>query len=67
VDASQLFLALFFSTVGFSYLLYGKKRRLLSFIASGIGLMFFGYFVDSVWLSTLIGGLLLVVPYFWRG
>ena len=66
MDAWQLYLAFFFSTVGFSYLLYGKKRRVLSFMLAGAALMGFGYFVQEAWLAALIGTALIAAPFFWR-
>lgn len=66
LDALQLYLALFFSTVGFSYLLYGKKRRVLSFILAGAALMGFGYFIQEAWLVALLGTALTAAPFFWR-
>jgi uncharacterized membrane protein YjjB (DUF3815 family) len=66
LDPWQLYLALFFSTVGFSYLIYGKKRQAWSFALAGMVLMAFGYFVDSLWLTVLIGGALTAAPFFWQ-
>jgi hypothetical protein len=62
-----LYLALLFSTVGFSYFLYGKKRHILSFMLAGFALMGFGYFVEAAWLLALIGVALIAAPFFWRG
>jgi hypothetical protein len=67
LDTWQLCLALLFSTVGFSYFLYGKKRNMLPFMLAGAALMGFGYFVETPWLLGLIGVALTALPFFWRG
>ena len=34
---------------------------------AGLALSAFGYFVDSLSLTAIIGGVLTVAPFFWRG
>ena len=66
VNASNLFLSLFISTVGLAYLVYGRKRQSFPFILAGLALMGFSYFLDSFLLSALIGFVLAVAPFFVR-
>lgn len=66
VDHYSLFLSLFISTVGFSYFLFGKKRSEYAFMLSGAVMMGFSYFVDSFWISALVGTVLAVIPFLMR-
>ena len=66
VDSSNLFLSLFISTVGFAYFVYGRKRPSYPFMLTGVVMMGFSYFLDSLWLSLLIGIVLAAVPFFMR-
>ena len=54
MDSAQLFISLFISVIGSAYFVYGKKQKAPSFLFAGLILMFFGYFVDSLWLTLLI-------------
>jgi hypothetical protein len=64
VESLNLFLSLLISTVGFVYFLYGRKRSSSPFMLTGLVLMGFSYFLESFWLSLLIGTVLIAVPFF---
>lgn len=66
MDEYQLFLSLFISVIGAAYFVYGKKQLRPSFLFSGVLLMFFGYFVDSFWLTALIFAALTAAPFYFR-
>lgn len=66
MDSGNLFLSLFVSTVGFGYFIYGRKQAQYAFMLAGAVLMFYGYFVESFWLSAGIGALLMAAPFFVR-
>jgi predicted phage tail protein len=66
VDASQLFLSLFISTIGIVYFQIGRKRSSVQFMLCGIALMGFSYFMGSLWLSLLIGAILTIIPLYFR-
>jgi hypothetical protein len=66
MDSTQLFLSLFISVIGTAYFVYGKKQTSVPFLVSGVLLMFFGYFVDSFWLTALIFAALTAAPFYFR-
>jgi hypothetical protein len=51
---------------GMAYIVYGRKTQTWMPIFAGIGLCVYPYFVDSLWLSILIGVVLLALPLVWR-
>ena len=66
MDTTQLFVSLFISVIGTAYFVYGKKQKAPAFLVAGFVLMFFGYFVDSLWLTLLISAVLCGAPFYWR-
>ena len=66
MDSAQLFISLFISVIGTAYFVYGKKQKAPSFLFAGLVLMFFGYFVDSLWLTLLISAVLCAAPFYFR-
>jgi hypothetical protein len=58
----ELFVGILFGVVGSAYLLYGKRQREAWFILTGFALIIFPYFVSGVFLTLLVGGVLLVFP-----
>jgi hypothetical protein len=64
MEPSQLFLSLFMSVVGTAYFVYGKKKPSMPFLGCGVVLMFFGYFVDNFWITTMFFALFTAVPFF---
>jgi hypothetical protein len=51
---------------GMAYIVYGRKTQTWMPIFAGIGLCVYPYLVDSLWLSILIGVVLLALPLVWR-
>ena len=51
---------------GAAYFVYGKKQQLFMPMIAGGALCFYPYFVDSLWLSIVVGVVLLIVPFVWR-
>ncbi|MBS0457568.1 MAG: amino acid transport protein [Proteobacteria bacterium] len=66
MNTTWLLLGLVFSSVGFGYLLYGKKQARPLPMLCGIGLMVYPYFIDNVWVMLALGVGLMAVPYFLR-
>jgi hypothetical protein len=66
VSAGNLFLGLFFSTIGLGFFVYGKKQGALVPLACGLLLMVYPYFISNMLLVVLIGLVLIAVPYFVR-
>jgi hypothetical protein len=66
MNTSSLLWGMVFSTIGFSYFIYGKKQKHSMAFLAGIGLMVFSYFVSNVWLMLAIGGALMSLPFVFK-
>lgn len=67
MSAATLLWGVLFGSIGFGFFLYGKKQRAIVPLMCGLALMVFPYFVsNAVWL-VLVGTLLIVTPYFFKG
>lgn len=54
------------SFVGFYYIKHGRRQADIPFIVAGVGLMSYGYFVESVVWSLAIGGAIAAGPFVYR-
>jgi len=63
---AALFASILFSVIGFAAFSYGRKTVHVPAMGIGLALMLFGYFIDSIWLTYLIGTLLCTGLYFFR-
>ncbi|WP_080585244.1 amino acid transport protein [Acinetobacter venetianus] len=66
MNATQLFLGVIFSSIGFGYFLYGKKQKMTVPLVCGLALMLFTYFIDNTMIISVIGIVLSILPYFLR-
>jgi hypothetical protein len=66
LDTSSLLWGLVFGSIGFGFLLYGRKQRAVVPLICGLGLMVFPYFVSNTILLITIGIVLIAIPYFFR-
>ncbi|HBO72336.1 MAG TPA: amino acid transport protein [Acinetobacter sp.] len=66
MNATQLFLGVIFSSIGFGYFLYGKKQKMTVPLVCGLVLMLFTYFIDNTMIISVIGIVLSILPYFLR-
>ena len=66
MNASTLVWGFVFGTIGFSYLLFGKKRSNTVVIVSGLALMAYPYFFGSPFALVGIGIALTLLPFIWR-
>jgi hypothetical protein len=55
---------LVFGSIGLGYFVYGKRQKSAVPMLSGIGLMFFPYFVSNPIMLVIVGALLAALPYF---
>jgi len=55
-----------FSSIGLGFFVYGKKQHCLVPFISGLALMIYPYFVDTVPLLLGVGIALIALPYFVR-
>ena len=56
--------SLLFGSIGFGFILYGKKQRAAIPFCVGIALCTFTYFITNIMLVLIIGAILLAIPYF---
>lgn len=66
MDLAQLLWGSVFGAIGAGYLVYGLRQRALVPALCGLLLGVFGWFVNSAWLTVLIGVALMAVPYYLR-
>jgi hypothetical protein len=65
-DQSTLLWSVFFGAFGLGYFTYGRKERAVVPLTCGLALMVFPYFIAHTILMVVIGGVLLVIPWFLR-
>jgi len=63
---SELLWGVLFGSVGFGFILYGKKQRMFVPLVCGLALMVYPYFMPNAVVLVLIGLLLVAIPYFFR-
>ena len=63
MDTSNLFLGFFFSMLGASYLVYGRKQQHPMAFLAGLGLCIYPYFVNNIWLTLALGAVLASLPF----
>lgn len=66
MDSTQLFLGLIFGSVGMGFFVYGKKQGKIMALISGITLCVIPYAVSNNILLTVIGILLVALPFVFR-
>ena len=66
LNTSSLLWGLLFGSIGFGFLLYGRKQRAVVPLLCGLALMVFPYFVSNNILLVVIGAALMAIPYFLR-
>ena len=55
-----------FGSAGLGFFMYGKKQKAIVPLLVGISLFIFPYFITDVTLLVIVGGILVVLPYFVR-
>lgn len=66
MSVASLLWSVLFGAIGLGFFMYGKKQTHIAFLASGVALMIFPYFVSNNWLLVIIGAALTAAPYFIR-
>ncbi len=66
MDVTWLFQSMWWSTVGLSYFIYGKRQGKIMAMTCGALLMVFSYFIDSNLWMFVIGVVLSFIPWRWR-
>lgn len=62
MDGTSFLISCVGSVFGLAYVTYGKKQGKIWFALSGVGLMVYPYFVDSLTASLVAGISLLAAP-----
>lgn len=66
MTTGSLFLAVAFGSLGFGYLLYGRRQRSLVTGVCGLLLLIVPYVIASTVPLLLVGGVLAALPFFVR-
>ena len=66
MDTANLLWGLLFGAIGGGYLVYGVRQRALVPALCGLALGVFTWFVDSTWVTFVVGVGLMAMPYFVR-
>ncbi len=66
MTASALFLAVLFGSLGFGYLVYGRKQRAVVPVVCGLLLLIVPYFIDRAGLLLAVGCALAALPFVYR-
>lgn len=66
MDTAQLLWGVIFGSIGFGFLIYGKKQKAAIPLATGVALCVFPYFISNVYLMVIVGMALVALPYFVR-
>lgn len=53
-------------SIGVGYFVYGKKQQSLVPMLAGAALCVYPYFISTLWLTILIGVVLVVAPFVFR-
>ena len=63
----QLFWGIMFGAIGSGYFIYWKKQQAFIPLCTGMVLCVFPYFVANFYLMLLIGIILALIPFFFKG
>lgn len=60
---NDMLAAVFFSAFGVGYFIYGKKQAKFLIVGAGMALMVYPYFVSGLLTITLVGVVLMALPF----
>ncbi len=63
-STAMLMWSMIFGSIGFGFVLYGKKQRAVVPLFTGITLCLIPYFITNVYALAGIGVVLIAIPYF---
>ncbi len=66
MDTTSLFFNLIISSIGMGYFIYGKKQNKLLFLADGVVMGIYPYFIKSDLTTILVGVVLVLFPFIAR-
>ena len=66
METGGLVVGLLAGSVGLAYFVYGRKRRRVVMMWSGVGLMAYPYLLESLPLQVAAGLALTALPFFYR-
>ncbi|GEB72073.1 MULTISPECIES: hypothetical protein [Pseudoalteromonas] len=53
-----------FGGIGIGYLTYGRRKKAVVPLCTGLSLLVFPYFMSSVGMLLIVGTILVTIPYF---
>ena len=67
MDSTAVLLwGLLFGSIGFGFVLYGKKQKAVVPLIAGIALCVVPYFIANVYILVTVGVVLMAIPFFVR-
>ncbi len=63
MDTNVLMMSLLFGSIGMGLFMYGKKDMRIAYLAAGVALMVFPYFITNMMAMTVVGVLLTAAPF----
>lgn len=66
MDFSRLFLGVVFGSFGLAYFIYGRKQQAIVPLLCGIALMAYPYFISNMIIFTLLGIVLIGLPFVYK-
>ena len=63
MDTSTLMWGVILGSIGFGFLIYGKKQKAIVPLISGVGLMVFPYFTSNVFILVATGVIFIALPF----
>ena len=63
---TTLIFSFVFGSIGFGYLIYGKKQQRLIPLIAGMGLCAFPYFIPNAYAMVTVGTTLIAAPWLQR-
>lgn len=63
MDMTSVTFSLLFGAVGMAFMMYGKKMAAFVPIGAGLGLMLVPYFISNLIALTIVGLVLMAVPF----
>jgi hypothetical protein len=66
MSTTSLLFGVLYGSIGFGYLIYGRRQQKGIALLSGVALCAFPYFISNIVLLILIGLVLIALPFYVR-
>lgn len=64
--ATTLFIGLLTGAIGTGYFMYGKAQGMIVPMLTGAALCIYPFFTDNVWILSIAGVILVIVPFIFK-